>query len=184
MGYRLLILDGYCSHYNLHFCEYAWDNNIILLSYPGHSTHLLQPLNVGLFSPLQKAYGDAVVAHIKETRAGLTNGAFWGFYYAAQAKTYTPMPQATLKAPGEPLASFLTILMQYSPSSQDISPPHQVVPKVPTTPHSFKLLQTPMNRRELRQQTLSAIEFLNADPTLSGASKESSISLLRRLAHQ
>ena len=41
-----------------------------------------------------------------------------------------------------------------------------------------------MNRRELRQQTLSAIEFLNADRTLSGASKESSITLLRRLAHQ
>ena len=40
-----------------------------------------------------------------------------------------------------------------------------------------------MNRRELRQQTLSAIESLN-DPTLSGASKGSSITLLRRFAHQ
>ena len=41
-----------------------------------------------------------------------------------------------------------------------------------------------MNYRELRQQTLSAIEYLNADPTLSGAAKESSITLLHRLAHQ
>ena len=41
-----------------------------------------------------------------------------------------------------------------------------------------------MNRRELRQQALSAIDYLDADPTLSGATKESSITLLRRLAHQ
>ena len=53
--------------------------------------------------------------------------------------------------------------------------------KIPTTPSPFKLLQTPMNR-EHRQQTRSAIEYLNADPTLSSATKESSISLLRRLA--
>ena len=63
-------------------------------------------------------------------------------------------------------------------------PPRRAVPKVPTTLRSFKLLQTPMNRRELREQTLSAIEYLDADPTLSGATKESSITLLCRRAHQ
>ena len=50
--YRLLLLDGHRSHYNLPFCEYAWDNKIILMSYPGNSIHLLQPLDVGLFAPL------------------------------------------------------------------------------------------------------------------------------------
>ena len=72
---RLLIPDGHHLHYNLRFCEYAWENKIVLLSYPGHSTHLLQPLDVGLFS-LQKAYEDAVAAHMKETHTGLTKGAF------------------------------------------------------------------------------------------------------------
>ena len=48
---------------------------------------------------------------MKETHTGLTKGAFWGFHCAVQAKTYTRIPQATLKAPGEPLALFLTILM-------------------------------------------------------------------------
>ena len=41
LEYRLLILDGHRSHYNLRFIEYAWNNKIILLSFPGHSTHLL-----------------------------------------------------------------------------------------------------------------------------------------------
>ena len=65
-------------------------------------------------------------------------------------------------------------------------PPRRAVPKVPTNPRSFRLLQTPTNRRELRQQTPSAVEYLNTDPTLSGATKdsESSITLFRRLAHQ
>ena len=108
--YRLL-LDGHRSYYNLRFHEYAW-NKIILVSYPGHSTHLLQPLDVGLFSPLQKAYGDAVAAHMKETRTGVAKGTFWAFYCAAQASAYTTI----LKVPGEPLGLFLTILMQYLPS--------------------------------------------------------------------
>ena len=38
-----------------------------------------------------------------------------------------------------------------------------------------------MNLQELRQQTLSAIEY---DPTLSGATKKSSITLLGRPTHQ
>ena len=50
--YRLLLLDGHHSHYNLPFCEYAWDNKMILMSYPGNSIHLLQPLDAGLFAPL------------------------------------------------------------------------------------------------------------------------------------
>ena len=58
------------------------------------------------------------------------------------------------------------------------------ISEVPITPRSFKLLQTPTNRRELHQQSISAIEYLNADPTISGTIKEFSITLLRRLAHK
>jgi len=54
---RLLILDGHRSHINLEFCQYAIDNNIELLCFPSHIIHLLQPLDVGLFRPLQKYYG-------------------------------------------------------------------------------------------------------------------------------
>ena len=70
--------------------------------------------------------------------------------------------------------------MRYLPSFQ--AHPRAVL-KVPTTPHSFKLLKTPKNRRELCQQTFSAIEYLDADLTIIGTTKESSITLLRSLAH-
>jgi hypothetical protein len=54
--YRLLILDGHTSHVSLPFIEYCEEHNIIPLCLPPHSTHILQPLDVGIFSPLAKAY--------------------------------------------------------------------------------------------------------------------------------
>ena len=73
---RLLLLDGYRTHYSLQFIRYAVTQNIILMSYPGHSTHLLQPLDVALFAPLQSAYGAAVATHTRTTRTGVSKALF------------------------------------------------------------------------------------------------------------
>ena len=45
--YRLLILDGHSSHYNWEFFDYCLNAKILPLCLPAHSTHLLQPLDVG-----------------------------------------------------------------------------------------------------------------------------------------
>ena len=58
--YRLLILDGHGSHLTPHFDQICSENNIIPICMPAHSSHLLQPLDVGCFSPLKKAYGGLV----------------------------------------------------------------------------------------------------------------------------
>lgn len=54
--YRLLILDGHSSHVSLRFVEYCDQHKIIPLCLPPHWTHVLQPLDVGIFSALAKAY--------------------------------------------------------------------------------------------------------------------------------
>jgi len=51
---RVLILDGHNSHVNGEFIAQAYLNNILLLRLPPHTSHLLQPLDVGLFGPLKK----------------------------------------------------------------------------------------------------------------------------------
>ena len=56
--YRMLILDGHDSHVNAEFNEYCKKNNIIPVCLPPYSSHLTQPLDIGLFSPLKRAYGD------------------------------------------------------------------------------------------------------------------------------
>jgi hypothetical protein len=54
--YRLLILDGHTSHVSYLVVKFCRDNNIILLCLPAHATALIQPLDVGVFSPLSKAW--------------------------------------------------------------------------------------------------------------------------------
>ena len=54
--YRLLILDGHASHISTAAIEFSFYNKIILLCLPPHTTHVLQPLDVGLFAPLATAY--------------------------------------------------------------------------------------------------------------------------------
>ncbi|KAH5056627.1 hypothetical protein HBH95_250220 [Parastagonospora nodorum] len=56
-AYRLLIIDGYESYDSLEFQQYCKDNKIITICMPPYLLHLLQPLNVGCFAPLKKAYG-------------------------------------------------------------------------------------------------------------------------------
>ena len=53
---RLLIVDGHSSHVNWGFVNLADSLQILLLVLPPHTTHRLQPLDVGLFSPLANAY--------------------------------------------------------------------------------------------------------------------------------
>jgi hypothetical protein len=55
--YRLLILDGHGSHLTPQFDQICSENDIIPICMPAHSSHLLQPLDVGCFSPLKRAYG-------------------------------------------------------------------------------------------------------------------------------
>jgi hypothetical protein len=53
--YRLLICNGHDSHISAAFVRYAIDNYIIIFLLPPHSSHLLQPLDVGVFGPLKHA---------------------------------------------------------------------------------------------------------------------------------
>jgi len=53
--YCLLLCDGHDSHISAELCAYCLRNRIVLALLPPHSSHLLQPLDVGIFSPLKMA---------------------------------------------------------------------------------------------------------------------------------
>ena len=59
-GYILLILDGHGSHLTPASDNICKDNNIIPICMPPHSSHLLQPLDVGCFGPLKRVYGSLI----------------------------------------------------------------------------------------------------------------------------
>jgi hypothetical protein len=59
-GYRLLILDGHGSHLTPRFDKICEENKIIPIYMPPHSSHLLQPLDIGCFAVLKRVYGRLV----------------------------------------------------------------------------------------------------------------------------
>ena len=52
----LLIFDGHKSHINVPVIDWAQQHNIELFVLPAHTSHILQPLDVGCFGPLQRIY--------------------------------------------------------------------------------------------------------------------------------
>ncbi|XP_026326754.1 uncharacterized protein LOC113235308 [Hyposmocoma kahamanoa] len=49
----LLLCDNHESHISLDAIDYARDNGIVYLSFPPHTSHKLQPLDVGVFGPFK-----------------------------------------------------------------------------------------------------------------------------------
>jgi hypothetical protein len=56
----LLLVDGHSSHVNLRFINYCNQNQILLVILSPHSTCQLQPLDVGIFSPLAHPYSTGI----------------------------------------------------------------------------------------------------------------------------
>lgn len=54
----LLIYDGHGSHDTLDVITLSWEHNVLLYCLPPHTTHMLQPLDVGVFGPFQRAWAD------------------------------------------------------------------------------------------------------------------------------
>jgi hypothetical protein len=63
----LLIYDGHGSHEKLELINLAQDHNIILFSLPPHTTHKLQPLDVGVFGPFQRAWSERCDEVVEDT---------------------------------------------------------------------------------------------------------------------
>jgi hypothetical protein len=88
--YRLLILDGHESHHSTQFELYCQNHNIITLCMPPHSSHYLQPLDVGCFGPLKQAYGrqveDLMRAHINHVSKLEFLCAFREAYFASMTE--------------------------------------------------------------------------------------------------
>ncbi|EED21178.1 pogo transposable element, putative [Talaromyces stipitatus ATCC 10500] len=87
--YRLLILDGHSSHLTPGFDQACKNNNIIACCMPPHSSHLLQPLDVGVFSVLKRLYGAAVESRIRIGIYHVDKLDFLDMLYSVRIQTYT-----------------------------------------------------------------------------------------------
>ena len=77
--WRLLILDGHGSHVTPDFLEFCEAKRIMVIVYPPHSTHSLQPLDVVLFGPLSNHYTEELTQHLQRSQ-GLSRITKQDFY--------------------------------------------------------------------------------------------------------
>ena len=64
----LLLLDNHHSHVTLETIDYAKEHGIVLLSFPPHCSHKLQPLDRAVYGPFQRYYNSAYDCWMKENR--------------------------------------------------------------------------------------------------------------------
>jgi len=86
----MLVIDGHESHVSAAFEAYCKEKNIITVSMPPHSSHLLQPLDVGCFGPLKRAYGREIEGFMKLLVNHITKAEFLIAFQAAFSRVFTP----------------------------------------------------------------------------------------------
>ncbi|EED19666.1 MFS multidrug transporter, putative [Talaromyces stipitatus ATCC 10500] len=155
--YRMLILDGHGSHLTPEFDHICTENNIIPVCMPPHSSHLLQPLDVGCFAVLKRHYGQLV-----EQRMRL------GFNHIDKMDFLTAFPQArtvAYKAQTIRNSFAATGLVPFNPDR--VIQQLNIRLKTPTPPPSrssntaSSCLQTPQNIRQFIRQSTTINKRIN-----------------------
>lgn len=139
--YRMIVLDGHESHLSAQFQEFCKEKKIITLCLPAHSSHITQPLDVGCFSVLKRAYGRELEIFIKAHINHITKIEFFVAFKAAHLSTMTAK---NIKAgfrgaglvPYNPQAVLSKLDVKLRTPTPTGSPLPQADPWVSQTPHN------------------------------------------------
>jgi hypothetical protein len=170
---RLLVLDGHESHHSLEFQELCKENNIYTLCMPPHSSHLLQPLDVGCFSPLKRAYSREVEALIRHHINHITKLEFLPAFKAAYDRSFTSTNICSAfrgagLVPLQPDAVLSKLDVQLR------------TPSPATLPEALWEARTPSNVRELEAQSTLIRERVRRHKSSSPASIIEAIDQLKK----
>jgi hypothetical protein len=173
--YRLLILDGHESHHSADFEIYCEEHNIITLCMPPHSSHLLQPLDVGCFGLLKKAYGREIEHLIRCSITHVSKTEFFPAFYAAFQATMTEENiRAAFRGAGlipidpESIVSKLDIQLRTpTPAEEEVDPSTPWVSKTPKTVLEAQYQSEYLQRRIGRHHSSSPESILAALKSLS-----------------
>jgi len=86
---RVLICDGFGTHETLEAQEFCFANNILHCRLPSHTSHKLQPCDVGLFAPLKGFYRDEAERLFQGGANTVGKQHFTSLYSPAREKAFT-----------------------------------------------------------------------------------------------
>jgi hypothetical protein len=156
--FRLLILDGHSSHLTPLFDRLCTENDIIPLCMPSHSLHLLQPLDVGCFALLKKAYGRFVSDLTRNGYNHIDKGDFLADYQHARLEAFKSATiQNSFVATGLVPVDTEKVLNKLNISLRTPSPPSSR----PSSRSSEFVPETPRTIAQLRKQSSRMIDLLD-----------------------
>ena len=85
----MLINDGFGTHESLELLKFCHENNIILCRIPSHTSHKLQPCDIGVFAPLKEAYREEVERLYRGGSGAIRKEHFTLLYDRARRKAFT-----------------------------------------------------------------------------------------------
>ena len=145
----MLVINGHGSHLSAEFDRFCKERDIITLCMPSHSSHLLQPLDVGCFSPLKRAYSRQVRVLMKSHINHVTKVDFLiGFKEAFFASLTEENVKAGFRGAGLVPMDEEVVLSQLDIKLRTPSPPGS--PSANPTPW---VSQTPSNPNEATSQS-------------------------------
>ena len=138
-------MDGHGSHHTAQFEEFCIANSIVTICMPPHSSHLLQPLDVGCFAPLKRSYGKQVESQIRLGINHITKEEFLSIYLHAHREA---MSSNNIKSSFE-----ATGLVPYEPDRvlSCLNPIIRTPSPVPSA-ESLWESKTPSNAAEIQRQ--------------------------------
>ena len=146
-------LDGHGSHLTARFIAFCIDTSIDLVVILLHTSHILQPLDVGVFSPLKRALSAEIEKLFRLDTRRIPRIEWTEAYITARNRAFIPRSiESSFRASGIYPLSPITILS----TLRMPTPTPRVTPPPITTPNDLDrslLNSSPPEGTELRQAT-------------------------------
>lgn len=179
---RLLICDGHDSHITASWIAHCMKNNIIFMVLPPHSSHLSQPLDVGVFGPLKTLMASAIEPLISTELHRILKAEWVSAYVEAHDNAFTIQ---NIRA-----GFYGTGILPFNPSKvlnrvrlvvQDSIIVRGSTPIELTTPFKNSVLtSSPLNTNETRSANVALLSELSAGGVLSTPARNYAQKVVKR----
>jgi len=150
---RLLLLDRHRSHLTARFIAFCINKSIDLVVLLPHTSHILQPLDVGVFSPLKRALSTEIEKLFRLDTRRIPRVEWTEAYITARSRAFIPRSiELSFRASGIYPLSPITILS----TLRMPTPTSRVTPPPITTPNDLDrslLDSSPLKGTELQEAT-------------------------------
>jgi hypothetical protein len=168
----VLLVDGHNSHYTLGFLQHARLNQIIILCYPAHTTHIYQGLDVVIFAVLKHFLSDERDKLLRDSGKAIDKTSFLEIYGHAHIRALSKdnILAAFRKTGVHPFDPSVVTVDMLAPAKESSIEGHLPLP--PPTP--VRAIARLLEKLSINDESLNMIEEEINSQTANSESSDSS----------